>query len=533
MGAQHGAAAGGTGGAGGPRGPGGEQERPGLPGDAAAAGTGTAAGDEREPGPEPEPAGGSGPPERSGSPGHADGAGAAAQPRGSRMPWAALTLLGAAGALIGYLAKWPCRFGGAWLDGGQYAASCYSDVFPLYYRDGLDEGALPYLDRPLEYPVLTGGLMHLLGRAVAGLPSTLDRAFAYFDLTALAMGLCLVATALATGWIAGRGGVLPDAARAASGFDRRRALLAGGAAALLPAVVLTAYINWDLLAVALFTAGLGVWGAGTGSRAGARGPALQWAGGALIGLAVAAKFYPFLAFGPLLVLWLRGLFGGALGRTGGISAGALFRPLGGAAAAWAAVNLPVAALAPENWATFFTFSQERGTDWGSVYYVLGGFGLFDSADGDLVNSVGVGALALACAGVAAIGLFARRPPRPEQLVFLVVAAFLMTNKVWSPQFVLWLVPLAVLAWPRTMGVRLPAVLFALWQLAEAAYFFGVWQHLLNAAAVADPAVPDPAPGLGFEGYAAVSLARFGTLLLLAGAVVADLLRRGKTVAGLR
>ena len=33
-------------------------------------------------------------------------------------------------------------------------------------------------------------------------------------------------------------------------------------------------------------------------------------------------------------------------------------------------------------------------------------------------------------------------------MFLVVAAFLLVNKVWSPQFSLWLVPLAVLALPH-------------------------------------------------------------------------------------
>jgi uncharacterized membrane protein len=35
-----------------------------------------------------------------------------------------------------------------------------------------------------------------------------------------------------------------------------------------------------------------------------------------------------------------------------------------------------------------------------------------------------------------------------QVAFLVVAAFLLTNKVWSPQFSLWLAPLAVLALPH-------------------------------------------------------------------------------------
>jgi hypothetical protein len=34
------------------------------------------------------------------------------------------------------------------------------------------------------------------------------------------------------------------------------------------------------------------------------------------------------------------------------------------------------------------------------------------------------------------------------MAFLIVAAFLLTNKAWSPQYSLWLVPLAVLALPR-------------------------------------------------------------------------------------
>ena len=36
-------------------------------------------------------------------------------------------------------------------------------------------------------------------------------------------------------------------------------------------------------------------------------------------------------------------------------------------------------------------------------------------------------------------------PRVAQLAFLLVAGFLILNKVWSPQYSLWLVPLAVLA----------------------------------------------------------------------------------------
>ena len=47
-----------------------------------------------------------------------------------------------------------------------------------------------------------------------------------------------------------------------------------------------------------------------------------------------------------------------------------------------------------------------------------------------------------------VALTAPQRPRLAQLAFLVVALFLLTNKVWSPQFSLWLVPLAVLALPH-------------------------------------------------------------------------------------
>ena len=51
-------------------------------------------------------------------------------------------------------------------------------------------------------------------------------------------------------------------------------------------------------------------------------------------------------------------------------------------------------------------------------------------------------------------------PRVGQLAFLLVAGFLLVNKVWSPQYSLWLLPLAVLARPRWRSILL-------WQATEA------------------------------------------------------------------
>ena len=99
------------------------------------------------------------------------------------------------------------------------------------------------------------------------------------------------------------------------------------------------------------------------------------------------------------------------------------------------------------------------------------------------------------------------------MCFLLLAAFLMTNKVWSPQYVIWLVPLAVLARPRLWP-------YALWQLAEVGYFFGIWGYLIFATV--------PHPVAGYQGistgwYFTLLAARFLTVALLAAYVVRDIL----------
>ena len=71
-----------------------------------------------------------------------------------------------------------------------------------------------------------------------------------------------------------------------------------------------------------------------------------------------------------------------------------------------------------------------------------------------------------------LALRAKRRPRYAQLAFLVVAAFCLTNKVYSPQYVLWLIPLAALARPRWRD-------FLVWQIGEMLYFAAIWYFLLQ------------------------------------------------------
>ena len=53
-----------------------------------------------------------------------------------------------------------------------------------------------------------------------------------------------------------------------------------------------------------------------------------------------------------------------------------------------------------------------------------------------------------------------------------MVAFLLVNKVYSPQYVIWLLPLAVLARPRWRDMLI-------WQACEIFYFFAVWMHIAD------------------------------------------------------
>ena len=209
---------------------------------------------------------------------------------------------------------------------------------------------------------------------------------------------------------------------------------------LSPLLLFHAFTNWDLLAIALSAAGLLAWAR--------RRPVIA---GALLGLAIAAKFYPLLLLGALFLLCLRA---GQLRAWG--------RAAGAAVIAWAVVDVPIAVLAPDNWAWFFVFSRQRGANpesiWNMAQHAAGGT-LFDGplADGqvpDVLNAVVTVSLLVLVAGVAWLTLTAPVRPRVAQIAFLLVAGFLLLNKVWSPQFSLWLLPLAVLARPRWRSLLL-------------------------------------------------------------------------------
>lgn len=379
-------------------------------------------------------------------------------------------VLAATVVVVGLGAAWkaPCA-AGTWQDGRQYRSFCYSDIVPLYGTEQLQGGRLPYL-QPCrvqpglqcdEYPVLTMYFM----RAAAWLARPFGGGYAaFFWVNAVGLG----ALALATAWALWR-------------VTGRRALLF----ALAPTLLIYAFVNWDLLAVAC---------AAFATLAFLR--RRDAIAGVLLGLGTAAKLYPVLLLVPFaLHRWREGRR-----RESGLL-------LGAAAGAWVVTNVPFAAAAPHAWSTFFRFNAGRGADWDSLWFVAcTHLGRADSCPWS-ARAVGAGSL-VAFLAVVALAWAVRRARDPGfprwTLGFPILVAFLLTDKVYSPQYGLWLVPWFALVLPSPW-------LFGAFEVADVAVFFTrfSWFGTL-AAAGGDPA---------FAGYHGATLRQFQIALVVRAAVL--------------
>ncbi|WP_235737531.1 glycosyltransferase family 87 protein [Nocardioides alcanivorans] len=359
--------------------------------------------------------------------------------------------------VLGMLQKAPC-WNEDWSNGEErYAKMCYSDMPYLYTGRGFAELNWPYSDdeqvreryeRVMEYPV---GISYFawgaawVTHAVHGFPDTVARGMMSVDdlfrdpdvieertdYVAISALLLAFATLLAAWFLAG---------------THRRRPWDAALFAVSPVLVVNGLINWDLLAVTMVAGALWAWSRDK--------PVLT---GVMIGLGTATKLYPlFLLGGILVICWRRREWWKFASVTVV------------AALVWLVTNAPAMVSGWDEWKVFWTFNSERGADLGSLWLVLNQAGA--SFTPDQINMASWIFFAGWCLMVLVLGLAAPENPRLAQLGFLIVAGFLLVNKVYSPQYVLWLLPLAVLARPRWRDQLI-------WQAGELLYFASVWWYL--------------------------------------------------------
>lgn len=333
-------------------------------------------------------------------------------------------------------------------DGFQYRSSCYNDIFGLYTFRGLHEEPIPYIHGSgeldddvdengnrtergdLEYPVGTGLL-------IAAVALATSNGVTFFHLTSLILAMCAGASMGALAWLAA---------------DKRRLFYL----ALAPTLALYAFHNWDLFAVAAMVGALALFARGSD----------RWAGAAM-GFGAASKVFPGILLPVFVIARYR--------QTRKIP----WAMVGISAAVFIAMNLPFALINAKGWFMPWDFQSTRFPNFETHWYMLyRHFGLDGTASSFWWTIFPKGT------SLASLGLFAisgawllraetrRETFRPYTAAFGLMLLFLLTGKVYSPQFNLWLLPFFVL-------VRMQLRTFIVFSITDAAVWIAVSYFFLN------------------------------------------------------
>ena len=338
-----------------------------------------------------------------------------------------------------------------WKTPGQYVHACYSDIPALYGERGLDKGVWAYNngENSVEYPVVQGAIMWASAKLIP------DGVNNYFYGSALLLALLFIFIALIVFRIRPEFGYLLP---------------------LAPAAIASLYINWDLWAIAAMML------------------AIYWfdrkqdyASAFALGIAISTKFLPIFLLIPIALIYFR--------REDLLK---FVKYSAVVVATFAAVNLPVALTTFDGWWRFYSLNLNRGSDWGSLWYALSNLGL------DLTHQNYLSVLLLLIA-ITLFSLFFLQTVdvlKLAHVALFIMVAVMAVSKVFSPQYVLWLVPLAVIA----LIDKRDLAIFWFWQGAEVLYHLAIWQHLAS--------VTGAKFGLPVVAYSIITLIRIGASIAL-------------------
>jgi uncharacterized membrane protein len=373
-------------------------------------------------------------------------------------PLATLIFLALLATLLGVFKFSSCE-GNGWATPAQYIHACYSDIPALYGERDLDKDQWSYSSTTdaVEYPVLTGTVMWVFALAT---PSGENEILTYYRINIAFLAALFILIAVIVYRIRPRFAYL---------------------ATLAPAAIGSLYINWDLWAIASMMLSI-YWFDQKKYKHSA----------IAIGISISTKFLPvFLLLPIVLILWRRN------------QVKELIRYIAIAVATFAAINLPVLLTTPEGWLRFYELNFDRGQDWGSLWYALTSLGV----NLGNTNFFAILALLVSVLFISLLIFSTREILTLADVSFIVLALVMIASKVYSPQYVLWLVPLAAIA----LSNRKDLHAFWMWQIAEVIYHVAIWQHLAT--------VTGAKFGLPLGGYALITLIRILACLYLVGVLV--------------
>jgi len=305
-----------------------------------------------------------------------------------------------------------------------YVHACYTDIPALFGERDLINHTWPYLSatNAMEYPPVIG-----LGNWLISFITPSEDSYRwFFDLNVLLLITCFIGIAY---------------------LLRKMRPQYMYLFPLAPAVLASLFINWDLWAV--ITALLAIYYFEQ-KRYEASAIALA--------VSISTKFFPVVLLLPTTIIFWRNRQFKELQRY--IFTTALF---------WLAINLPIIATSFGGWWRFFKLNLERSADFGSIWFALNILGVNTPGLNDFYSLITIAAFALLVYFLIKLD----KTPKLSEIAFFVVVIFTTTSKVYSPQYVLWLTPLAVIALRNKKQLSA----FWIWQVTEMIYHLAIWQYL--------------------------------------------------------
>ena len=347
--------------------------------------------------------------------------------------------------LISFLKFNHCRVND-WASPDNYTHACYTDIPALFSERGLNTNTFPYLSstNSIEYPPIIG-----LGNWLISFITPSENSFrTFFDINALIILVLFFISAIIVRKISPTYQYL---------FP------------LAPAVIASLFINWDMWAVVSTLLAIYYFD-----------KKKYEASGIWLGISIATKFFPIVLLLPIAIIFYRSS-----------QMRLMYRYLFTTAIFWGAINIPIALTHFDGWWRFFKLNLERGADFGSIWYALS---LLDIKIPHLDLIYPLLSIALFI-GLAIYLLKLPTTPNLAAIALFALVIFTTAGKVYSPQYILWLTPLAVIALQNSKQL----ITFWFWQATEITYHLAIWQYLALFS--------DAQFGLPAGGYALATIIR--------------------------
>jgi len=285
---------------------------------------------------------------------------------------------------------------------------------------------------PVEYPALTGLIMWLLSFFVSPSDTAI---YSYYRLTASLQIILFTYSAYLIYKLAGK--------KYAFYFI------------LAPAVLYSLNRNWDIWAIAPMLVAILLF---ERKKFGLSA--------VLLAISIATKFFPIVLILPIAIIFLRQKNYLAFIRYGAVTL-----------VSWIFINLPFAMVNFKGWAYFYEFSAKRGLGSASFYEITSI--IFKSIKFNSIHFYILNIIIFLLVTLFLMRL--KQIPNLLESSFFVMFAFILFNKQYSMQYVIWLSALAVLTISQISKRNRESIIYIyiLWQALELAFQYAFFQNILT------------------------------------------------------